>query len=80
MVVVPCHYGTVLLQVVDAEGLQLWRAAANILNKQLRMAVVGWSTSFETGWRARNCSYEITCYQTLHRASNLDGMFGMTKN
>jgi hypothetical protein len=36
---VPCHHGMARLQVADGgNGLQIWRVAANILNKQSRTA------------------------------------------
>jgi hypothetical protein len=36
---VPCHHGMVCPQVSDGgDGLQTWRVAANILNKQSRTA------------------------------------------
>jgi hypothetical protein len=38
---VPCHYG-MALQVADGgDGLQIWRVAAIVLNKQLRAAERG---------------------------------------
>jgi hypothetical protein len=37
-------------------GLQLWRVAANILNKQLRTADKGWSSSLGVGRGANNSS------------------------
>jgi hypothetical protein len=41
---VPCHHGMVRHQVGDGgTGLQIWRVAANILNKQSRTADKGWS-------------------------------------
>jgi hypothetical protein len=36
---VPCHHGMARPQVADGgDGLQIWRGAANILNKQSRTA------------------------------------------
>jgi hypothetical protein len=36
---VPCHHGMARPQVADGgNGLQIWRVAANILNKQSRTA------------------------------------------
>jgi hypothetical protein len=47
---VPCHHGMARPQVADeGDGLQIWRVAANILNKQLRTADKGWSSS-NGGW------------------------------
>jgi hypothetical protein len=34
----------------EGEGLQIWRVAANMLNKQLRTADMGWSSSLGV-WR-----------------------------
>jgi hypothetical protein len=42
---VPCHHGMARPQVADGDGLQIWRVAANILNKQSRAADKGWSSS-----------------------------------
>jgi hypothetical protein len=36
-------------QVADGKGLQIWRVAANILNKQTRTADKGWSSSLGKG-------------------------------
>jgi hypothetical protein len=47
---VPCHHGMARPQVADGRnGLQIWRVAANILNKQSLTANKGWSSSFG-GW------------------------------
>jgi hypothetical protein len=35
---VPCHRGMVRPETADGEGLQIWRVAANILNKQSQTA------------------------------------------
>jgi hypothetical protein len=46
----PCHHGIARPQVADGEDtLQAWRIAANILNKQLRTADKGWSSSLGVG-------------------------------
>jgi hypothetical protein len=43
---VPCHEGMACPQVADpGEGLQIWRVAANSLNKQSRTAEMGWFSS-----------------------------------
>jgi hypothetical protein len=43
---VPCHHSILCPQVVDGgEGLQVWRVAANTLNKQSQTADKGWSSS-----------------------------------
>jgi hypothetical protein len=47
---VPCHHGTARPQVADGgEGLQIRRVAANILNKQSRIADKGWPSSLGVG-------------------------------
>jgi hypothetical protein len=51
---VPCHHGMARPQVADGEGLQIWRAAANILNKQSRTADKGWPSSLVFGRGANN--------------------------
>jgi hypothetical protein len=41
-----CHHGMARPRVADREdGLQIWREAANMLNKQTRIADSGWSSS-----------------------------------
>jgi len=42
----PCHHGTARHQVGDVwDGLQMWRVAANILDKQCRAAEKGWPST-----------------------------------
>ena len=42
----PCHHDMARPQVADRrDGLQMWRIAAYILNKQFRTAGKGWSSS-----------------------------------
>jgi hypothetical protein len=54
---VPCHHGMARLQVADEDdGLQIWRAAANILNKQSLAADEGWSSTLVVGRWAKNSS------------------------
>jgi len=46
----PCRHGIARSVVADGgDGLKMWRVAANILNKQLRAAYKGWSSSFAVG-------------------------------
>jgi hypothetical protein len=48
---VPCHHGRARSQVVEGgDGLQIWRVAANILNKQYRTADKGRFSSLGA-WR-----------------------------
>jgi hypothetical protein len=43
---VSCHHGVARPQVTDGgDGLQIWRVAANIWNKQSRRADKGWYSS-----------------------------------
>jgi hypothetical protein len=59
------------------EGLQIWRVAANILNKQLRTADKGWLGGWAGGLTTPHRKKE-TRYEMLQRASELDGYFGTT--
>jgi hypothetical protein len=73
---VPCHHGMTRPQVADGgDGLQIWRVAANILNKQSRTANNWWSSNLGLGEgitprRKRN--------EMLHTASHLGRLFGTT--
>jgi hypothetical protein len=52
-----CHQDTAFPQVADeGGGLQTWRAALNILNKQSWTADKGWSSGLDVGWEAGNSS------------------------
>jgi hypothetical protein len=52
---VHCHHGKARPRVEDrGDGLQIWRVAANILNKQSRTADSGWSSSLGVGRGANN--------------------------
>jgi hypothetical protein len=52
---VPCHHGMARHRVADTGvGLQIWRVAANILNKQSRTADRGWPSSLGVGRGAKN--------------------------
>jgi hypothetical protein len=54
---VPCHHGMERPLVVDGgDALQVWRVAANILNKQSRTSDKGWSSSLGVGRGAHNSS------------------------
>jgi hypothetical protein len=60
---VPCHHGMALPQVADGgDGLQIWKVAANILNKQSLTADKGWSSNLEVG---REASQLLTVKQKL---------------
>jgi hypothetical protein len=52
---VPCHHGMVRPQVADGgDSPQIWRVAANILDKQLQIAYKGWSFSLGVGHGSKN--------------------------
>jgi hypothetical protein len=54
---VPCHHGMARPQVAGGgNGLQIWRVAANTLNKQSRTADKGWSSILGVGRGAKNSS------------------------
>jgi hypothetical protein len=53
----PSHHSMGRLRVADGrDGLQFWRLAANILNKQSRTNDKGWSSSLGVGHGANNSS------------------------
>jgi len=53
----PCYHGMVRPRVADGgDGLQIWRVAANILNKQSWASDKGWSPSLGVGRGADNSS------------------------
>jgi hypothetical protein len=52
-----CHHGMARPPVADGgDGLQIWRVAANILNKQSWTADKVWSSSFGVGRGVNNSS------------------------
>jgi hypothetical protein len=70
---VPCHHGTARPQVADGgDGLQIWRVATNILNKQSRTADNGWSSSLMSGMGLTTpYRKKKACYEMSQRASVL---------
>jgi hypothetical protein len=55
----PCQHGMARPQVSDGgEGLQTWRAAANILNKKSQTAENGWSSSLGVTCVTNNSSHQ----------------------
>jgi hypothetical protein len=53
----PCHHSMARPQVADGgDALQVWRVAANILNKQSQTADKGLSSSLGVGCGADNSS------------------------
>jgi hypothetical protein len=77
---VPCHHGMVHPQVADGgDSLQIWRLAANILNKQSWAADRWWSSSFGVGRGANTPPPHhkpLICYGMYTRASEQDKFFG----
>jgi hypothetical protein len=67
-------------QVADGgDDLQIWRIAANILNKQSRRADRGWSSSFGFGRGVTTPTITpLICYYIMPKASDQDGFFGKT--
>jgi hypothetical protein len=79
---VPCHHGMARSQVADGgDGLQIWRVAANVLNKQSRTADRGWSSSLGVGRGANNppTVNPLICHKTESTAPDQDGLFGTGK-
>jgi hypothetical protein len=75
---VPYHLGKARPQVADGgDGLQIWRAAANILNKQLRTGDKGGPPAWrlDVGLTTPHCK-KIIYYKISQRAQDLDRFFG----
>jgi hypothetical protein len=76
----PCHHSVAHPRVADGrDDLQLWRLAANILNKQPRTNARGSPPAW--GLRVRLTTphrKKQICYEMLQKASDLDGFFGST--
>jgi hypothetical protein len=70
---VPCHQGATHSQVADGEeGPQIWRIAANILNKQWT-ADKGWSSSLGVRrWSTTSHRITVICYEMFQSALDLD--------
>jgi len=68
---VPCHYGMTCPQITDGgNGIQTWKVAVNILNKQLRSTNRGWFPSLGIR-RIKNSSTQqkkLACYGMFHGA------------
>jgi hypothetical protein len=61
-------------------GLQMWKVAANILDRPLWTADKWWSSSF---WRLGETLTTLhlkkkSYYEMLHKVSDMDGFFGTT--
>jgi hypothetical protein len=64
-------------QVANGEkGLQIWRVAANILNKQSRTADREWYSSLGLGVWLTTHRKKVMCYEMFQSASDLDCSFG----
>jgi hypothetical protein len=66
----------VCLQTADGgESLEIWRAAANILNKQSQTAEKEWSSSSGVGQMPTTPHHKKkpAYYETLHRVLNFVG-------
>jgi hypothetical protein len=74
----PCRHSMARPRVADGrDGLQHWRLAANVLNKQPRANDKGWSFCLGLGVGLTTFHRKKqTCYENSHIASDLDGFFG----
>jgi hypothetical protein len=65
-----CHHGMARPQVAEGgDALQVWRVAADILNKKSRTAYKGWSFRLGVGRGAKNSSpYKISLLRTFGRS------------
>jgi hypothetical protein len=68
-------------QVVNGEGLQIWRVTVNILNKQSWTTDKRWSSSigFGKGVTISHCKM-LACYEMLCRALDLWALVNMVMN
>jgi hypothetical protein len=83
---VPCLHGMARPQVADGrDSLQIWRVAANILNKQLLTADKGLSSSWGVEHEADNSSpHKNKLFTKCHKAprtwtESFDKRFGHSK-
>jgi hypothetical protein len=74
----PCHHSMARPPVADGrDGLQLWRLAANILNKQPQKNDKGWSSSLGLGVGLTIPRRKEQIHnEKLHKASDMDEFFG----
>jgi hypothetical protein len=50
-------------------GLHIWRATANIINRQSRTVDIAWSSNLGVAWGVKTSHLKkIPCHETLHRA------------
>jgi hypothetical protein len=67
-------------QVADGgDSLQIWRVAANILNKQSLTADKGWSSSLEVGRTTPQCK-KISLLRNVTKSLKLEKMTYATEN
>jgi hypothetical protein len=78
---VPCNHGMARPRVADiGDGLQIWRVAANILNKQSRTADRGWPSSLGVGRGLTIPAVKhYICCEVCTRTSEMDGFSGTTQ-
>jgi hypothetical protein len=69
---IPFHKGMACPQVADGgNGLQIWRVAANILNKRLRTSDKGRFCGLRFGWRSHLFTVnKVTFYEILRTESD----------
>jgi hypothetical protein len=69
----PCHHGMARPQVADGgdrDRLQVWRVAANILNKQSRTADKRWSSGFEC-WTNNSSPQKNYLFTKCHKGPRI---------
>jgi hypothetical protein len=61
------------------DGLQIWRVAANLLNKELRTDDSGWPSSLGAGRGKQPPTVKhYICCEACTRTSEMDGFSGTT--
>jgi len=68
-----CHHSTGHPQVADRDDLQVWRIPMNILNKQSQSR--GGLPAWWLGEGLTTYCKKSACYEMLHKALDLDGLF-----
>jgi hypothetical protein len=70
----PSHHGLARPRVANrGGGIQVWKLAVNISNKQSRTTAREWSSSLGLSGGLTTLRIKPSCYEMLHRASDLEG-------
>jgi hypothetical protein len=76
---VPCHHCMARPQFAGVgDALQVWRVAANVLNKQLRQPTRGGHPAWwlGVGLTSPHRKKKLACYENSQETSDLEGFLG----